>query len=460
MNTNHPHPHTNGEPSNGSGNRFNDAPSPDTDVLIVGASLAGVQIAVSLREEGFTGRIALLGAEDHPPYKRPPLSKAALHGPLAVGSLHFRSNDFYTAQGIDLVLGTRVVSVVTGPEGAGEALTEHGTLISFGRLALTVGARSRRLCIPGADSDGVYYLRDAADSDRLRAALTPGAKVLVVGGGFVGLEVAASARKLGCQTSVVLADDRLMARAVGPHMSDAFHDAHQRRGVSVHPATTPIRMFPDDLGQVRAVELSDGTTVEADVVVIGIGASPRTELAEQMGLVVDDGIVVDDRGLTSDGYTVAAGDCVNSPNPVAALSGPERMRFESVSTAIEQAKTAAATLAGREEPYRAVPWFWSDQFDLKLQAAGLVSTTAECVVRGDVTAERFSVLYFDKEQLIAGECVNSPADFVAVRSALNGGRTIDRAAARDPAAPLKEAVRELTAEHEATAELTAHAVAP
>jgi 3-phenylpropionate/trans-cinnamate dioxygenase ferredoxin reductase subunit len=451
MYTDHPRPETHGQPRNGP----SDTPSRDADVLIVGASQAGVQLAVSLRQEGFTGRITLLGAEDHPPYQRPPLSKAALHDPLARESLHFRSEDFYTAQGIDLVLGTRVVSVSTGPDGAGEALTEHGTVMSFGRLALTVGARPRRLLIPGADSCGVYYLRDAADSDHLRMALTPDAKVLVVGGGFIGLEVAASARKLGCQTTVVLADDRLMARAVGPHISDAFHVAHQRRGVRVHLATTPIRLLPNDLGQVCAVELSDGTTVEADVVVVGIGASPRTELAEQMGLTVDNGIVVDERGLTSDGYTVAAGDCVNSPNPVAAVSGPERMRFESVSTAIEQAKTAAATLAGRDESYRAVPWFWSDQFDLKLQAAGLISANAECVVRGDATAEKFSVLYYDQGRLVAGECVNSPADFLAVRNALNNGRTIDPAAACDPTAPLKKAIRDLTAEHESTAELTA-----
>jgi len=214
-------------------------------------------------------------------------------------------------------------------------------------------------------------------------------------------------------------------------------------------------MLPNDLGHVRAVELSDGTTVEADVVVVGIGASPRTELAEQMGLAVDNGIVVDQRGITSDGCTVAAGDCVNSPNPVAAVSGPERMRFESISTAIEQAKTAAATLAGRDEFYRAVPWFWSDQFDLKLQAAGLISASAECVVRGDATAEKFSVLYYEQGRLIAGECVNSPADFLAVRNALNSGRTIDPAAACNPTASLKKAIRDLTAEHVSTAALTA-----
>jgi 3-phenylpropionate/trans-cinnamate dioxygenase ferredoxin reductase subunit len=443
MNTNDPRPTTNRRDRRGPSNRSIDGSSRDTDVLIIGASQAGVQLAVSLRREGFTGRITLLGAEDHPPYQRPPLSKAALQGLIALQSLHFRSEDFYTAQGIDLVLGARVVSVATGPDGSGEALTEHGTVISFGRLALTVGARPRRLPIPGADSDGVYYLRDAADSDRLRAALTPDTRVLVVGGGFIGLEVAASARTLGCQTSVVLADDRVMARAVGPHISDAFRDAHNRRGVNIHVATIPVRMLANTLGHVRAVELSDGTTVQADVVVVGIGASPRTELAEQMGLAVDDGIVVDEHGLTSDGYTVAAGDCANSPNPIAAVSGPGRMRFESVSTAIDQAKTAAATLAGRKDAYRAVPWFWTDQFDLKLQAAGLIPATGECVVRGDVMTEKFSVLYFDQDRLVAGECVNRPADFLVVRQALDDGRTIDRAAAADAATPLKKTVRDL-----------------
>ena len=450
MDTNHSRSKTMDGHSDEPGSGHIDTSSRDTDVLVVGASQAGVQLAVSLREEGFTGRITLAGAEGHPPYQRPPLSKAVLQGSLTFESLHLRREDFYTAQGIELLLGTRVVSVATGPDGSGEALTERGTVISFGRLALTVGARPRRLDIPGAESDGVYYLRDATDSDRLRAALTRDARIVVIGGGFIGLEVAASARQLGCQTSVVLADDRLMARAVGPHLSDAFRDAHQRRGVPVHLGTTPLRILANR-GHVCAVELSDGTTIETDVVVVGIGVSPRTELAEQMGLAVDNGIVVNERGLTSDGYTVAAGDCVNSPNPVAPVSGPARMRFESISTAIEQAKTAAATLAGRNHPYRAVPWFWSDQFDLKLQAAGLISTTAECVVRGNPTSEKFSVLYYENDRLIAGECLNSPSDFVAVRNALNNGKTIDRAAASDPATPLKAGLRDLPLEAEPAA---------
>ncbi|MET0930412.1 MAG: FAD-dependent oxidoreductase [Aeromicrobium sp.] len=414
-----------------------------TDVLVVGASQAGLQLAVSLREKGFGGRVMLVGAESHPPYQRPPLSKAALHGPLDVQSLHFRSADFYAAQQIDLVLGSRVASVATAPDGSGEALTETGDVISFGRLALTTGARPRRLDIPGADSGGVHYLRDADDSGLLQHAMTPGARVVVIGGGFIGLEVAASARKLGCEVTVVLADERLMARAVGPTISRVFHRAHERRGVMMHYCTQPVRILTDEYGHAHAVELSDGTTVEASVVIVGIGAVPRVELAEQMGLQVDNGIVVDQFGLTSDGHTVAAGDCVNCPSPVAALAGPQRMRFESVSTAIEQAKCAAATLAGDASAYRSIPWFWSDQFDLKLQAAGLSNGSQDVIVRGDPTAEKFAVLHFDGDRLIAGETVNSPADFLAIRSTLSAGRTLDRSDASDPTRALKKAVRDL-----------------
>lgn len=414
-----------------------------TDALIVGASQAGLQLAASLRLEGFEGSITLVGAEVHAPYQRPPLSKSMLLDGTDVGSLAFRPPAYYEAQRIDVTLGTRVTSVTTAHDGSGRATTDTGDIIEFGRLALTVGARARRLAIDGSDSEGVFYLRDVMDGASLREALSRGGHLLVVGGGFIGLEVAATARQMGCDVTVVLADDRLMARAVGESMSDFYLAAHRARGTDVRLSTTPVRMLADDNGLVKAVELSDGTTVETSAVVVGIGSAPRTELAESMGLQVANGIVVDAAGVASDGFTVAAGDCVSCVNPVAHFGGPDRIRFESVSTAIEQAKVAAATWVGREVTYAAVPWFWSDQFNLKLQAAGIVVAGANVVMRGDMAAEKFTVLYYDAGRLIGAECVNSPADFVAIRGALNTGRTIDPDDARDVGRPLKKSLRDV-----------------
>jgi 3-phenylpropionate/trans-cinnamate dioxygenase ferredoxin reductase subunit len=413
------------------------------DALVVGASQAGVQLAISLREEGFEGSITVVGAENHPPYQRPPLSKTMLHDGIVVESLAFRSSAFYEAHGIDLVLGTRVTSIQMQQDGAGYASTDGGVNFAFGRLALTVGARARHLSIEGAESDGVFYLRDAVDGTVLREALGRRGHVLVVGGGFIGLEVAATARALGCDVTVVLADPRLMARAVSEAVSDFFLRAHQDRGTNIRVSTTPVRVIPDETGRVCAVELSDGTTIETSTVVVGIGSQPRTELAEAMGLTVDNGIVVDGSGLTSDGFTLAAGDCVSCPNPVGDVAGPARVRFESVSTAIEQAKVAAATWAGRRATYAAVPWFWSDQFDLKLQAAGVGLDRADVVMRGDAGSAKFSVLSYDGDRLIGIESVNSPADFVAARKAMSAGMTIPRDAAQDVGQPLKKSVREI-----------------
>jgi 3-phenylpropionate/trans-cinnamate dioxygenase ferredoxin reductase subunit len=422
-----------------------------TDVLIVGACQAGLQLATSLREDGYAGKVTLVSEEMHPPYQRPPLSKAALVEALEVETLHFRSAAFYAAQDIDLLLDSRIVSAAVGADGGGEAVTDAGRVIEFGRLALTVGATARRLNIPGADSEGIYYLRDINDSSRLREALKPGEKVLVVGGGFIGLEVAASATQLGCEVTVVLADDRLMARAVGGIISDLFLAVHRERGVKVYLATTPLRVVSDQTRHVRAVELSNGAELEADVVVVGIGAVPRTELADAMGLAVDNGIIVDRYGVTSDGHTVAAGDCVNCPNPLVELAGPSRVRFESVSTAVEQAKVAASAITGRNASYSAVPWFWSHQFDLKLQAAGLPDSATHHVVRGDIAAEKLTVLHYASDRLVAVESVNSPADFLTARNAITAGRTIDRAAALDVTQPLKLAVREVTDSDESMA---------
>ena len=404
--------------------------------LVVGASQAGIQVAVSLRAQGDQAPITLLGAEPHLPYERPPLSKAFLSGAAELPSLAFRTQAFYDEQRISVVTGERVQSLrlsVNGPPGSGTARTGAGRRLEFDRLALTVGARPRRLSVPGADLDDVCYLRDADDAVRLRTELAAAQSVGVIGGGFIGLETAAIARSQGKAVTVVESADRLIARAVAPVISEFYCHAHERRGTIVHLGTA-VTALVGPAGRVTGVILADGTHLPADLVVVGVGIVPRTELAEQLGLECAGGIVVDEYARTSVPSVVAAGDCTVLPNP---LTGDGRVRLESVQNAVSQAKVAAATLAGRPEPYTAVPWFWSDQYDLKLQIAGLSAGYDDAVVRGDPASERFSALYYRGGQLLAVDAVNAPADYLTVRKALSQGATIPPALAWDPGTALK-----------------------
>jgi 3-phenylpropionate/trans-cinnamate dioxygenase ferredoxin reductase subunit len=404
-------------------------------VLIVGASQAGVQLATSLRDFGYSEPITLIGAERHAPYQRPPLSKRALKNSPTPEALQFRSESFYESQGITLALDRRITHADKNEDGSGVAWTHRGEAISFDRLALTVGARPRRLQIPGADLSGVVTLRSVDQAAELYGRLNAGHRIVVIGGGFIGLEVAATARQLGKEVTVVLSSDKLMARAVGAPVSDFFYNAHLRRGVDIQLSSRPTAFIDDGNGSVGAVELEDGRRLPCDLVVLGVGATPRTELAEHLGLEVAGGIIVDERCLTSDGRTVAAGDCVVCPNPVDWHDGP--IRFESVNTAIEQAKVAAATLAGAVAAYCTVPWFWSDQDSLKLQVTGLNAGYDRMVIRGVPADEAFTVLYYRQDRLISAECVNRPSDFMAAKSALNSGRSIDPDRAADVTTPLK-----------------------
>ncbi len=405
--------------------------------LIVGASQAGLQLAVSLRQFGDTSPITLVGEEPHPPYQRPPLSKEFLAGKAEMDALALRTPAFYAESGITLVSGERITEVALsadGPAGSGTAVTAAGRTLPFDRLALTTGADPRRLPLPGADLDGVCYLRSHDEAADLRRRLASAHHVVVVGGGFIGLEAAAVARAAGRTVTVVEAAERLMGRAVAPVVSEFYHRAHLRRGCEVRlaSAVTAVEGGPD--GRVAAVLLADGTRLPADLVLVGAGVVPRTELAEQLGLVCDGGIVVDARARTSRPEIVAAGDCTVRPDP---LTGRGRVRLESVQNAVAQAQTAAATLLGRDDPAAAVPWFWSHQGDLRLQIAGLSAGHDRFVVRGEPDDERFSVLYYRDGRLLAVDSVNRPADYMAVRKALGDGATIDPEAARDADVPLK-----------------------
>ena len=404
--------------------------------LIVGASQAGVQVAVSLRECGDQEPITLIGAEPHAPYQRPPLSKSFLLGEADASALTFRAPHFYDERQIRVVSGERVERLRLSPgdrPGAGTATTDRGRTLEFDRLALTVGARPRRLQLPGADLEGVCYLRSVDDAVLLRAQLAAAATVVVIGGGFIGLEAAAVARSLGKAVTVVEAADRLIARSVAPVVSEFYRRAHLRRGVAVHLGAA-VGALLGDQGRVSGVALTDGTHLPADLVLVGIGIAPRTELADQIGLACEGGITVDRFARTSDQAVVAAGDCTVLPHP---LTGEGRIRLESVQNAVGQAKTAAATLAGKVRPYSDVPWFWSDQYDLKLQIAGLAAGYDDVVVRGDPTGERFSLLYYRQGSLLAVDAVNNAADYLTVRKALSQGATIPADRARSSEVPLK-----------------------
>lgn len=404
--------------------------------LIVGASQAGLQVAVSLRELGDTAPITLVGAEAHPPYQRPPLSKDYLTGTVEAESLALRSPAFYADQGIDVVCGERVAELSLRPDGSGGGggRTDSGRELRFDRLALTTGAAPRRLDLPGADLDGVCYLRDLDDAHRFRVQLAGARRVVVVGGGFVGLEAAAVARTRGLDVTVIEVADRLIARAVAPVVSDFYKEAHERRGTRVLLGTGVVA-FRGEGGRVTVAVLSDGTELPADVVMVGVGVVPRTELAEQLGLECDGGIVVDRYARTSEPRIVAAGDCTVLPHPV---TGEGRVRLESVNNAVTQAATAAATLMGTLEVTPNVPWFWSNQGDLRLQIAGLATGFDDYVVRGEPDSERFSVLYYRDGRLLAVDAVNSPGDYMAVRKALTMRQTIPPELAADASTPLKK----------------------
>jgi 3-phenylpropionate/trans-cinnamate dioxygenase ferredoxin reductase subunit len=405
--------------------------------LIVGASQAGLQLAVSLRDAGNADPITLVGAEPHAPYQRPPLSKAYLHGNAELEQLWLRAPDFLAGQGITLITGERIETVDLYSGGpAGTARTATGRVLDFDRLALTVGARPRRLTVPGANLDGVTYLRTADDATVLRALQSDAESVVVIGGGFIGLEAAAVARTQGKTVTVVEAADRLIGRAVAPVVSDFYRDAHLGRGVDIRIGAQVVSLGGKN-NSVQAVQLSDGSRIPADLVIVGIGVEPCTELARQLDLESAGGIVVDHYARTSNPTVVAAGDCTVQPHP---LTGQGRVRLESVQNAISQAKTAAATLAGLRVPNDAVPWFWSDQYDLKLQIAGLSAGHDEYVVRGDIAEEAFSVLYYREGALLAVDAVNMPGDYMAVRKALSQGFTISAGAAADSSVALRELI--------------------
>lgn len=381
-------------------------------LVIVGGSCAAVQIAAAARRAGYAEPIRMISEEDALPYQRPPLSKAFLLGTAGERDLPLRGEPFYRDQRIDLELGARAEAVDLRSR---EVVTAQGRRLRFERLALAVGARARKLDVPGADHAGVFTLRDLSDAVRLKAALADAESVAVVGGGFIGLEVAASAAKLGKRVTVLEAQDRLLGRTCSPLLADWFRDLHVGHGTSVMTGVN-VAALRGSGGCVRWVELADGRKVAADLVVVGVGVAPNDELAALAGIDCGDGIVVDRFAKTSNPIVVAAGDCTRFP---CAFSDGLR-RIESIQNATDQARAAAAAVLGRDEPHRSLPWFWSDQYDAKLQMAGLSQEHDAHVVRGSPASGRFSVFYYRRRMLIAVDSVSCPAEHMIVRKLIAG----------------------------------------
>lgn len=405
-------------------------------LLVIGSSQAGVSLATSLRALGYDDPITLLGDENHRPYQRPALSKEWLQGDITNESLMFRTEDYWAEHHIDVVKDQRIIRIDKHADGSGTAHAMSGREFAFDRLALAVGARPRRLLLEGVDLPGVLYLRNADDALELKARVPDLQRVVVIGGGFIGIEAAASLRRMGRDVTLLEAGSRLVGRAVGEETSEHLLAHHREHGIDVVLDARVARVVPRG-DHVGGVELADGRLIEADLVLVGVGVVPNTELAESIGLVCDNGVRVDHQAIASDGVTVAVGDCSNQPNPVRGAPAGDRVRFESVNNAIEQAKLAAYAITGRQGEYAGVPWFWSNQGEIKLQIAGLSTGHDRTLLRRDADKGRFSVLYYRGDQVIAADCVNSPLDFMAVRSALGKGAQIPYDEAADTSVSLK-----------------------
>ncbi len=396
-------------------------------VVVVGAGQAGASLVAKLRGTGFAGEITLIGAEKVPPYQRPPLSKAYLLGEMAQERLYLRPADFYAEQNITLRLDTRV----TGVDRAAKSVTlSDGETLNYDDLALTVGAHPRTLpAAIGGQLDGVFAVRDLSDADAMAPAFTAGKRVLIIGGGYIGLEAAAVAAKLGLQVTLVEMADRILQRVAAPQTSDYFRALHTAHGVDIREGVGLDRLLGD--AHVTGAILTDGTELEIDFAVVGVGINPATILAESAGLDVGNGMTTDSHGRTSDPHIWAAGDCASS------IFNGQTIRLESVGNAIDQAEVVAVNIAGGDQPYEPKPWFWSDQYDCKLQIAGLNTGYTDVHVRmGDPPGVQ-SNWYYKDETLLAVDAMNDPRNYMIGKRLIEAGRSPDPALITDPATDMK-----------------------
>ena len=402
--------------------------------VIVGAGHGAGQVVASLKQKGYDGRITLIGDEAYLPYQRPPLSKKFLSGDLPAERLLFKPPAFY--EDIDTRLEQRVDRIDRDSK---TVHTRGGDTVGYDTLVLATGSRVRKLACEGADLDGIHYLRSISDVDAIRADMPDGARVAIVGAGYIGLEVAAVARSLGYAVTVLEMADRVMSRVVSPDVSAFFDRVHRERGVDLR-LTTGLVAFRGEQGRVTGIETNAGEIIDADVIVVGIGIQPNDDLAGDAGLDVNDGIVVDDHCRSSDASIYAIGDCTRHPNGIYG----DALRLESVHNALEQAKTAADNIAGGDASYNQVPWFWSDQYEFKLQIAGLSNGYDEVVLRGSPDDGSFSCVYLRDGHLIAIDCINSPKDFMQSKAVIAGLPCIPRETLADTEMSFKEIEASLT----------------
>ncbi len=397
--------------------------------VIIGASHAGSQAAISLRQSGYEGDITLIGDESDLPYHRPPLSKDYLSGVKSIEDIYLRPSSVYETANIKLLLRTRVESLdVTNKL----LKTDANQTLNYDKLILATGARVRPLAIEGVDNSGVYYLRDAKDVRAIMEASKPGSRAVIIGGGYIGLETAASLRKQGLEVTVLEAMERILQRITASVMSDFYRRVHSEEGVTIHEGVMASEITQN--GGSLEVHTKQDQTFEADIVIIGIGVIPNTELAKEAGLEVGNGIIVNEFCQTSNTDIYAIGDVSWHTNPIYGYE----LRLESVPNATEQAKTAALHISDKPKPYNSLPWFWSDQFDLKLQIAGLSQGYEDIIIRGDNEKGRsFAAYYFLGEKLLAVDAVNSPRDFMFAKMTLTKGQAVDKAKLSDVDTDLK-----------------------
>lgn len=401
--------------------------------IIVGASHASSQAAATLRQQGWQGSVTLIGDEPYMPYHRPPLSKDFLSGAKGLDDIFIRQQAFYEKHDLNLILGMRVCDINRGEKTIALA---DGENLPYDKLLITTGARVRKIDIPGSELSGVLYLRNLNDVHHIREHAGKGKKAVIVGGGYIGLETAASLCKLGMQVTVLESMPRVLQRVTAPEVSQFYTRVHQEEGVNI-VTDVQVTAFEGSSG-VEAVVCNGNNRYPADLVVVGIGVIPNTELAEQCGLDVNNGIVVDDYARTSDPDILAAGDCTYHYNTLY----DRMLRLESVQNALDQAAVAAHTICGKDKRYNGVPWFWSDQFDLKLQIAGLSQGYSDVVVRGDINnGRKLSVFYLHNDRLLAVDAVNQPHDFMIGKRLISEKCKIDRQALADESVPLKAVVQ-------------------
>jgi 3-phenylpropionate/trans-cinnamate dioxygenase ferredoxin reductase component len=398
-------------------------------IVIVGGGQAGAHAVDTLRRKGFTGSLTLVGAEPYLPYQRPPLSKKYLSGALEQERLLLKAPPFYSEHRVDVRLGRKAVRI---ERDARQLHLDDGASLGYDALLLATGSTPRQITAPGAHLTGVHYLRTIADVERIRPTLTAGKRLVIVGGGYIGLEVAATAREAGLEVTVLEMADRVMNRVTCCEVSSFYEAEHTRHGVRI-VCNARVQAFEGE-GSFRAVVCEDGSVYPADLAIVGIGVVPVDELARGAGLECSNGIVVDQHCRTSDPHIFAAGDCTYHPS----IHYGRHMRLESVDNAFEQAASAALNMLGTPTPHDKVPWFWSDQYDLKMIIVGLCQGHDAVVMRGSPASRSFSACYLYRGELVAIDTVNSPKDQMAARKLVAARARPDPARLGDPTVPLKD----------------------